>query len=56
MEARSAGKPSPETDAPKPSCHSDFVDPEEAKKVQAQVFVQLNTLPAHNLAGGDRLI
>ncbi len=45
--------PAPE---PKPSCHSDFVDPEEAKKVQAQVLVQLNTLPAHNLAGGDRLI
>jgi phosphomethylpyrimidine synthase len=41
---------------PKPSCHSDFVDPEEAKKVQAEVLVQLNTLPAHNLAGGDRLI
>jgi phosphomethylpyrimidine synthase len=38
------------------ACHSDFVDPEEAKKVQAEVLVQLNTLPAHNLAGGDRLI
>ncbi|MCC5822222.1 MAG: phosphomethylpyrimidine synthase [Planctomycetes bacterium] len=42
--------------SPKPSCHSDFVDPEEAKKVQAKVLVQLNTAPAHNLPSGDRLI
>ena len=41
---------------PKPSCHSDFVDPDEAKEVQAKVLVQLNTAPAHNLPSGDRLI
>ena len=46
----------PAKDEGKAACHSDFVDPEEAKKVQAEVLVQLNTLPAHNLAGGDRLI
>jgi phosphomethylpyrimidine synthase len=46
----------PAKDEGKAACHSDFVDPEEAKKVQAEVLVQLNTLPAHNLAGGGRLI
>jgi phosphomethylpyrimidine synthase len=49
----------PEGEAPttgKLTCHSDFVDADEARKVQSEVLVQLNTLPAHNLAGGDRLI
>lgn len=54
---RSAARP--EGEAPptgKLACHSDFVDPDEAKKVQAEALVQLNTAPAHNLPSGDRLI
>ncbi len=40
----------------KASCHSDYVDPDTAKQVQNEVFVQLNTAPAHNIATEDRLI
>ncbi len=40
----------------KASCHSDYVDPATAKQVQTEVFVQLNTAPAHNIATEDRLI
>ncbi len=40
----------------KAACHSDYVDPDEAKKVQAEVFVTLNTAPAHGIASDDRLI
>ncbi|MEM7755527.1 MAG: phosphomethylpyrimidine synthase ThiC [Planctomycetota bacterium] len=39
----------------KASCHSDFVDDDEAKKVQGEL-VQLNTAPAHNLSSEDRVI
>lgn len=40
----------------KPSCHSDYVDADEAKQLQGETLVQLNTAPAHNLASEDRLI
>jgi phosphomethylpyrimidine synthase len=40
----------------KAACHSDYVDPEDAKKVQGEVFVTLNTAPAHGIASDDRLI
>ena len=40
----------------KASCHSDHVDPEEAKKLQGEQLVQLNTAPAHNLPTHDPLI
>jgi len=40
----------------KASCHSDFVDPEEAKRVQTQKLVPLNTSPAHNLPSHDPVI
>ena len=39
----------------KAACHSDYVDPEEAKKVQGEVFVTLNTAPAHGISSKDRL-
>ena len=39
----------------KATCHSDFVDPDEAKKVQGEL-VQLNTAPAHGISKEDRLI
>jgi phosphomethylpyrimidine synthase len=37
------------------SCHSDYVDPDEAKRKQEEL-VQLNTAPAHNLPSHDPLI
>ena len=40
----------------KAACHSDYVDPDEAKKLQADSLVQLNTAPAHNLPSHDPLI
>ncbi len=40
----------------KASCHSDYVDPDAAKKAQSQILVQLNTAPAHGIATDDRLI
>ena len=43
-------------DAGKAACHSDYVDADEAKKVQEQTLVQVNTLPAHGIAKEDRVI
>jgi phosphomethylpyrimidine synthase len=43
-------------DAGKASCHSDFVDPEQAMGVQRERLVQLNTAPAHNLPSHDSVI
>lgn len=40
----------------KASCHSDYVDPEEAKQVQRDRLVRLNTAPAHNVPTHDSLI
>ncbi|NBX24453.1 MAG: phosphomethylpyrimidine synthase ThiC [Planctomycetes bacterium] len=43
-------------DAGKASCHSDFVDPDQAQTVQRERLVQLNTAPAHNLPSHDSVI
>ncbi|KAA0215917.1 MAG: phosphomethylpyrimidine synthase ThiC [Leptolyngbya sp. PLA3] len=44
----------------KPSCHSDYVDSDEAKRLQREALggelIQLDTSEAHNLAKEDRLI
>ena len=40
----------------KPSCHSDYVDDETAKRLQEEKLVQLNTAPAHNLPKHDSVI
>ena len=40
----------------KASCHSDYVDPDEAKAIQGDQLVQLNTAPAHNIPSHDPLI
>ena len=37
------------------ACHSDYVDADEAKRLQREL-VQLNTAPAHNIASEDRVI
>jgi len=43
-------------DEAKPSCHSDYVDPEDAKRIQREKLVTLNTAPAHNIATDDRIV
>jgi phosphomethylpyrimidine synthase len=43
-------------DEGKASCHSDYVDPDEAKKRQGEKLVQVNTLPAHNIRERDSVI
>jgi phosphomethylpyrimidine synthase len=43
-------------EAGKASCHSDFVDPDAARRVQGEQLVQLNTAPAHNLPSHDPVI
>ena len=43
-------------DEGKAACHSDYVEPGEAQKVQSEKLVQLNTAPAHNLPSHDPLI
>ena len=40
----------------KASCHSDYVDPETAKKVQQEKLVQVNLAPAFGIAKEDRVI
>ncbi len=40
----------------KASCHSDYVDPDEAKRKQDERLVQVNTAPAHGLPKHDPLI
>ena len=38
------------------SCHSDSVDVEEAKRIQEEKLVQINTAPAHNVPTHDSVI
>ena len=53
--ASKAKKELPNDDG-KANCHSDFVDPDEAKRIQGEKLVQLNVAPAHNLPSHDPLI
>ncbi|MEQ8843395.1 MAG: phosphomethylpyrimidine synthase ThiC [Phycisphaerales bacterium] len=46
----------PATDDGKAACHSDYVDDEDAKKIQEETLVELNTAPAHNISKHDSLI
>jgi phosphomethylpyrimidine synthase len=43
-------------DGEKASCHSDYVDADEAIERQGEVLVQLNTAPAHGISSEDRVI
>ena len=43
-------------EAAKASCHSDYVDPDTAQRVQQERLVQVNVAPAFNIATEDRLI
>ncbi len=40
----------------KAACHSDYVDPDQAKEMQGEKVVQINTAPAHNIQSRDTLI
>ncbi|MGP1273735.1 MAG: phosphomethylpyrimidine synthase ThiC [Phycisphaerales bacterium] len=40
----------------KASCHSDYVDEDEAKRIQEETLVQLNTAPAHGISKDDSII
>ena len=42
--------------AAKLSCHSDYVDAQEARRIQTERLVQLDTRPAHNLPTHDSII
>ena len=37
-------------------CSADYVSDEEARRIQQEKVVQINTAPAHNLPSEDRLI
>ncbi len=54
--AQKATKALPADEDGKAVCHSDYVDPDEAKKIQGETLVQLNTAPAHGIASEDRLV
>ncbi|HMN95064.1 MAG TPA: phosphomethylpyrimidine synthase ThiC [Phycisphaerales bacterium] len=53
---RRPGAVEEEAVAEKRSCHSDYVDAEEARRIQGERLVPLNTLPAHNIASDDRIV
>lgn len=58
MEKAGAGVPGKDEDA-RLSCHSDYVDPETAKKLQAEkgaAVVQVDVRPALGIAKEDRLV
>ncbi|MCH2161565.1 MAG: phosphomethylpyrimidine synthase ThiC [Phycisphaerales bacterium] len=43
-------------DSSQAACHSDCASSDDAKKMQSENLVQLNTSPAHNLSSEDRII
>ena len=43
-------------DEGKADCHSDYVDPEEAKQKQAETLVQVDVRPAMGIAKDDRVV
>ncbi|MCX5661988.1 MAG: phosphomethylpyrimidine synthase ThiC [Planctomycetota bacterium] len=53
--AAGAGKAAAEAEA-KASCHSDYVDPAEAKRIQQQKLVQLDIRPALNIPKHDSVV
>jgi phosphomethylpyrimidine synthase len=48
--------PSAGATEPRLSCHSDYADPEQAKRLQEDRLVPINTAPAHNVPTHDSLI
>ncbi|MBB6428884.1 phosphomethylpyrimidine synthase ThiC [Algisphaera agarilytica] len=57
LAAKAKGKLTAKDDSGKASCHSDYVDPDEAKEVAPkETLVQLNTAEAHGLSKNDSII
>jgi phosphomethylpyrimidine synthase len=54
---KASGQPGTEASSEsKLSCHSDYVDPETAKKVQREVLVQVDVRPALGIGKEDRVV
>ena len=53
---KTKGKVTAKDESGKASCHSDYVDADEAKKMQGDDLVQLDTREAHGLAKHDSVI
>jgi len=54
---KASGQPSTEASSEsKLSCHSDYVDPDTAKKVQREVLVQVDVRPALGIGKEDRVV
>ena len=53
---KAKGKVTAKDESGKASCHSDYVDADEAKKMQGDDLVQLDTREAHGLAKHDSVI
>ncbi|MEM1109774.1 MAG: phosphomethylpyrimidine synthase ThiC [Planctomycetota bacterium] len=57
LAAKAKGKLTAADESGKASCHSDYVDPDEAKEaVPKEALVQLNTAEAHGLSKNDSII
>jgi phosphomethylpyrimidine synthase len=56
MSQESCDREGAEQHEEKLSCHSDYVDPDTAQRLQAEKLVQINTAPAHNLPTHDSVI
>ena len=56
LASKAKGRITTKDESGKASCHSDFVDGDEAKKIQDESFVQLDTRPAHGLSKEDSVI
>jgi len=56
LAAKAKGKIAPADDSGKASCHSDYVEADEAKKIQGEELVQLDVRPALGLSKDDSVI
>ncbi|MEM6750679.1 MAG: phosphomethylpyrimidine synthase ThiC, partial [Planctomycetota bacterium] len=56
LASKAKGKLKAKDDAGKASCHSDYVDADEAKQLQQSQLVQLDTRPAHGLSKQEPVI
>lgn len=56
LASKAKGRITTKDESGKASCHSDYVDDQEAKKIQTESFVQLDTRPAHGIRKDDSMI
>ncbi len=55
MSAAAAGRPGDAAEG-RLSCHSDYVDPDSARRIQAQTLVQVDVRPALGIGKEDRVV